>query len=234
MGIVKLCIDIGHHALLTVLADIPGVLVVNLSTHHQPEVWGEDGGVQLYETIGIADAHLVAAISVPGVVTTYLSKEDGIVLEGMRVGEHKAHITVVGNEIIHWLGVDILLLAVAKLLESLDDKPIALAHLPIQIQMQVLRQSTIGHTENISGIGLTIGCARHRIGLHCQLLASISHIGIGHSVAVGAACSCQLAVGLHVLTIIDIYDARRAAHRLSNRTVAAYLDAVNLASLYIS
>ena len=149
----------------------------------------------------------------------------------MRIGEHKTHITVVGNEIIHW--VDKLLLAVAKLLESLDDKPIALTHLPIQVQMQVLRQSTISHTKNISGIGLTIGCAPHRIGLHRQFLASVGHIGIDHSIAVCATCDCHLAIVLHVIAIIDVYDAPRAAHRLSNRAVAAYLDAGNLASLHI-
>ena len=118
-------------------------------------------------------------------------------------------------------------------MERFDDELVALADLPVQVQIQVFGQSTVGHVVLVEGISLSVGGANHAVALHREFLAAIRHIGIDHAIAVGTACHSHLAVGLHVFTIIDVYHALRAAHSFCHRTIAANLDTVYLASLHI-
>ena len=95
MGIVHLCIKIGLQVLLTVLTDIPGILVIHLRTDHQPKVGCENRGVEFDKTIGIVVTHLFMVVGRAGIVAPRLNKEDGIIMIGMRVREHKPKITTV-------------------------------------------------------------------------------------------------------------------------------------------
>ena len=233
VGIVKLCVEVGHQVLFAVPADMPGVLIIHLSADHQPEVWGEDGGVEFDKSVGIAVTHLVAVVRGSGVVAANLGKEDGIVVEGVGVGEHEVYITVVGRMDSNQVRVEDLLFTVIKLLESLDEEPVVLADLPVQAEVQVLGQPTVCHTVHIGGTYLAVGGTGHGIALHRELLAPVGDIGVEHAIAVGAARRSHLTVGLHVFAIVDVYHTLRAAHGLCHRGVAANLDMVYLAGLHI-
>ena len=131
MRIVELCVEIAHQGLLAVLVEIAGVIVVHLSADHQPEVGCEDGGVEFDKAVRIAVAHLVGDAGGSGVVAAYLGKENGIVLEGVGVGQHEPYITVVIWQGCNHVRVEDLLFGIVKLLVRFDDEPVARAHLPV-------------------------------------------------------------------------------------------------------
>ena len=131
MCIVELCVEIAHQGLLAALVEIAGVIVVHLSADHQPEVGCEDGGVEFDKAVRIAVAHLVGDAGGSGVVAAYLGKENGIVLEGVGVGQHEPYITVVIWQGCNHVRVEDLLFGIVKLLVRFDDEPVARAHLPV-------------------------------------------------------------------------------------------------------
>ena len=85
MGVVKLCIDIRHHVLIAFLTDIPAVLVVQLCPEHQPEIGSKQRGIDFAKGVGIFIAQLDRVVGVSGIDVTCLGKEDGFVLEDVRV-----------------------------------------------------------------------------------------------------------------------------------------------------
>ena len=94
MGIIELGIEVGHQVLFAPLADIPSVLVVHLSTDYQPEVGREEGGIEFDKGVGIA-VTLLGVTGRTGVVAADLGKEQGIVLESMRVRQHEASVPII-------------------------------------------------------------------------------------------------------------------------------------------
>ena len=233
MGVVNLCIEVGLQTLLTVLTCIPCILVVHLSTNHQPQVGCKDRRIQFHKTIGIVIPHLTFNLGISGIVGSRLCKEDSIVLEGMRVREHHPAVTIVGRYHICQVGIIQLLLMTAKHLESFDDEPVLTADTPIQIKMHILSQSTVCHAIDIGWISLSVRGVRHGIRLHGEFLRTVGHIGIEHPITIGATLHRHFGIGLEVVTIIDIYQTFRTIHRLSHRGVAAYLDTLYLTSLHV-
>ena len=95
MRIVELRIKISLQVLFAVLTHVPSVLIIHLSTDHQPKIGGEDGGIEFDKAVGITVTHLETIIERPGVVASHLSKENRIILEGVGVRKYKIDVTVI-------------------------------------------------------------------------------------------------------------------------------------------
>ena len=105
----------------------------------------------------------------------------------MDIGQHESHITTVERSRFDHLRVEIFLFGIVKLLIGFDDEFVARGGIPMHVEIQVFCQPAVGHAIDIGGVGLPVGTANHRIGLHGEFLAPVDHIGVQYTIAVGAA-----------------------------------------------